>query len=138
MSRDYFPPTRRTFLGATSGLVLGSRLTAAQSPKVQDPEPAPKRGGTMTFVVSVTDPGGLSDTATLNIVVTAAPPIVSTISLQGGSVLLNWSGGVAPYQVQSAPNLANPDWQNVGGAINGTTLSVAPTNSATFYRIVGQ
>jgi hypothetical protein len=94
--------------------------------------------GNNSFLVSVTDPGGQSNTAAMNIAVTAAPPIVSTISVQAGSLLLNWSGGIAPYQVQATTDLLNPNWQNVGGTINSNSLSVTPTNDATFYRIVGQ
>jgi hypothetical protein len=94
--------------------------------------------GNNSFVVSVTDPSGLPNTATMNIAVTAAPPIISTISVQAGSLLLSWSGGIAPYQVQATTDLLNPNWQIVGGTINGNSLSVTPTNDATFYRIVGE
>ena len=92
--------------------------------------------GENSFVVSVTDPGGLSGNATLNIVVTPAPPIVSTISFQAGSLWFNWSGGLAPYQVQAAADL--PNWQNVGGTVNSNGMFITPSNSAMFYRIVGQ
>jgi hypothetical protein len=94
--------------------------------------------GNNSFAVSVTDPGGLSDTATMNITVTTAPPIISTISVQAGSLLLSWSSGIAPYQVQATTNLLDPNWQNVGGTISSNSLSVTPTNDAMFYRIIGQ
>lgn len=94
--------------------------------------------GNTSFIVSATDPGGLSANATMNITVTAAPPIIPTISLQGGNLLLNWAGGISPYQVQMTTNLSNPGWENVGGTINGNSLSLMPSNAATFYRIGGQ
>lgn len=94
--------------------------------------------GVNSFVISATDTGGLSTDGTLNITVTAAPPVVSMVSFQGRTLQLNWSGGVSPYQVQMTTNLANPDWQNVGGTITGGTLSITPSNAASFYRIVGQ
>lgn len=94
--------------------------------------------GTNNFNVSVTDPGGFSSTATLNIAVTAAPPIISGISAQSGSLLLNWSGGIAPFQVQMTTNLVNPVWQDVGGTTTSASLAITPSNSATFYRILGQ
>jgi hypothetical protein len=94
--------------------------------------------GNDSFVISVTDTGGLSSSATVNIVVTGGTPIISAISLQGGSLQLSWTGGTAPYQVQAATNLANPDWQNLGGTISSNSLSIVPSNSATFYRIIGQ
>jgi hypothetical protein len=70
--------------------------------------------------------------------VTAAPPILSGISLQSGSLTLNWLGGVGPYQVQMSTNLSNSNWQDVGGTISSTNFVVTPSNNAAFYRIVGQ
>ena len=47
MSRNDLLSTRRALLGAAGSLALGSRLGAAQT---SDPEPEPKRGGTMTIM----------------------------------------------------------------------------------------
>ncbi len=94
--------------------------------------------GSNSFVVSVTDPGNLSATATLNLNVQPAPPIQSSVSTTGSGLQLNWSGGIGPYQVQTTTNLSNPDWQNVGGVINANTLFVTPNSDARFYRIIGQ
>jgi hypothetical protein len=94
--------------------------------------------GANAFVVSVTDSGGLSNNATMNITVTPAPPLATGISWQGGNFSLSWNGGVGPYQVQMATNLINPIWQNVGGAINTNMLSITPSNDAAYYRILGQ
>jgi hypothetical protein len=94
--------------------------------------------GTNSFVVSATNPGGLSGTATVLINVSPAPPIVSTLFFQGSTLLLNWTGGIAPYQVQVTTNLSAPLWKNVGGTINGSSFSTTPSNGAMFYRILGQ
>jgi hypothetical protein len=94
-------------------------------------------GGVNGFVVSVTDLAGLSTNATLFINVTAIP-IVATISEQGGNLLLGWSGGVPPYQVQSKTNLLNAGWQNLGSATSATNLLLSPSNAGVFYRIQGQ
>ena len=109
---------------ATDGLLSGTPLSGDV--------------GNNSFVASATDPGGLSNTATMNITVTAAPPIISTISVQTGGLLLSWSSGIPPYQVQATTNLLDSNWQNVGGTISSNSLSVTPTNDAMFYRIVGQ
>lgn len=90
------------------------------------------------FVVSATDPGGLSGTATMNLAVSSAPPIVTSAVLQGNSLLLNWGGGIAPYQVQMATNLASPTWYDVGLPESSNSLSCLLTNSAAFYRVFGQ
>ena len=96
-------------------------------------EPLSADVGTNTFVVSVSDQGGLSNSATMFITVTAAPPIQSGMLLQDGNLTLNWSGGVGPYQVQMTTNLSNPDWQNVGGTMSGpiwwSRLPTAPPST---------
>jgi hypothetical protein len=94
--------------------------------------------GTNSFVVRVTDPGSLSNTSTMNILVLPAPPITVTISPQGASLSLNWSGGIPPYQLQMATNLTAVAWEDFGSATNGTSLLITPTNPAAFYRILGQ
>jgi hypothetical protein len=94
--------------------------------------------GNNSFFVSVTDPAGLSDTATLNIVVSAAPPLIASLALNGPNLLLNWSGGVAPYQVQMTTNLSGAPWLNFGSSLSGTSIIIIPTNDSSFYRILGQ
>jgi hypothetical protein len=94
--------------------------------------------GTNTFMISATDPAGAASSGTVNIAVTAAPAILSAAALQGGTLTLNWSGGIAPYQIQATTNLLTPNWVNLGDPVNGTNLSIVPTNAAMFYRITGQ
>ncbi len=93
--------------------------------------------GTNTFVVSVTDPGNLSSTATL-IILVQAPPIVASLAIQPGQLLLTWTGGISPYQVQQATNLDNAVWQNSGPPTTGNSMTLTATNDAAFYRIQGQ
>jgi Putative Ig domain len=92
--------------------------------------------GPNSFEVSATDPGGLSNTATLNINVQPAPPIVSTIAGTVTNIRLSWSGGIAPYQVQMSTNLTI--WDNIGDPASSNSFVIVPTNPASFYRIVGQ
>ena len=94
--------------------------------------------GTNNFVVSATDAGDLTNTAVMNLTVTAAPPIVTSAVMQGSNLQLNWAGGIGPYQVQWTTNLASPVWQNVGAPISASSLLLSPTNGAAFYRISGQ
>jgi hypothetical protein len=111
-------------------LTVGTDGTLSGTPQSSDIGPN-------SFSVSATDPGGLSASATLNISVNATPIIVSA-SLQGGALLLSWTGGNAPYQVQSSPTLDSPNWQPLGGPINTNTITVSPSNAASFYRVFGQ
>jgi hypothetical protein len=94
--------------------------------------------GTNGFLVSATDSSGLAGSTTLNLAVIAAPPIVLNAGWQGDSLLLNWTGGIAPYQVQLTTNLSNPAWQNLGIPTGGNNVTVAPTNPAALYRVLGQ
>jgi hypothetical protein len=94
--------------------------------------------GTNSFGVSVTDPSSLSGTAIMTISVQEAGSLVAGISAQGADLLLSWSGGVGPYQVQTATIIDSPAWLNLGPPISGTNLVISPTNDASFYRIQGQ
>jgi hypothetical protein len=94
--------------------------------------------GTNTFAVRVTDPWNLSAIATLTVLVQTPAPIVASLINPSGQLLLTWTGGTGPYQVRQATNLDNPVWQNFGRAITGNSISLPSTNSAAFYRIVGQ
>jgi hypothetical protein len=100
--------------------------------------PVSSDAGTNSFVVRVTDGAGLFDSTTLTIPVNdSSQAFLVTIALQGTDLVLAWSGGNPPYQVESATNIANPVWQAVGGPISTTGISLSPTNAAAFYRILG-
>jgi hypothetical protein len=95
--------------------------------------------GTDTFVVSVKDTGGLSNTATLYIPVMAAPAIVPGAVVDSvNGFTLTWSGGVGPFEVEMSTNLASTNWVDVANGLTTNTLVILPTNPAVFYRIIGQ
>jgi uncharacterized repeat protein (TIGR03803 family) len=94
--------------------------------------------GANVFTVSLADTNGWSSSATMTITVVPAPLLASLSVSQGTNLVLIWSGGQPPYQVQTANDLLNPAWQAIGGPMTNTTLRLAPTNAAAFYRIQGQ
>jgi hypothetical protein len=100
--------------------------------------PTDADAGTDTFTVRASDPSGLFNTATMNISVIPAPPIIAAVSLQDTNLVLTWSGGLGPFQVQMAADLSAPVWQNVGSLLATNTLSLSLSNDAAFYRIIGQ
>jgi len=100
--------------------------------------PAVSDVGPNIFTVSLADTNGWSSAATLNIVVAPSPLITVGLGLEGTNLLLSWDGGQPPCQVQMATNLSNPAWQDFGDPVTNTTLLLAPTNPAAFYRIQGQ
>jgi hypothetical protein len=95
--------------------------------------------GANSLIVSVTDSGGLSNTATMNLTVAPAPAIVSTAFADPtNGFTLTWSGGIAPFQLQMSTNLAAPNWIDAGDGITSNSVSPFPSNPAAFYRIMGQ
>jgi uncharacterized delta-60 repeat protein len=61
------------------------------------------------------------------------------IALLGSQVVLNWTGGRGPYQVQQTTDLGNPSsWENMGEPVqtNSVSLPVGPGNL--FLRVRGQ
>jgi hypothetical protein len=100
--------------------------------------PTDADAGNDSFTVRASDPSGLFNTATMNIAVIPAPPIIAAVSLQETNLVLTWSGGLGPFQVQMATDLNSPAWQNIAGPIATNTLSLSLTNDAAFYRVVGQ
>lgn len=100
--------------------------------------PLSANAGMNNFVVRAMDPSGLFSTANMNVMVMAAPPIVSSAELSENNLVLNWTGGIAPYQVQTTTNLANSVWENYGAPVSVNILSVPLTNDAAYFRIYGQ
>jgi predicted alpha-1,6-mannanase (GH76 family) len=100
--------------------------------------PLSANAGANSFVVRAADPSGLFSNATMNLTVIAAPPIITSATMQDTNFLLSWSGGIAPFQVQFTPDLINSNWQNLGGPISSNNLLIAPTNNAAFFRVFGQ
>jgi hypothetical protein len=68
----------------------------------------------------------------------APPPITASLAQQGTNLVLSWTGGSAPYQVQIKTNLQDAIWQNLGAPISSTSLLITPSNTASFYRIQSQ
>jgi hypothetical protein len=94
--------------------------------------------GTNSFTVRANDTSGLSSTATMNLVVLPATPTVISVAWQGNDLQLNWTGGIAPYQVQFTTNLPGPTWQNLGPPVSDNSVLLSPTNGAALYRVFGR
>jgi hypothetical protein len=66
------------------------------------------------------------------------PARIESVRLTDGSLVLNWSGGNPPFQVQRKASLADLEWQNAGSTTDDRTFTEPATGSAAFYRVVGQ
>ncbi|HEY5910576.1 MAG TPA: hypothetical protein VJA21_08235, partial [Verrucomicrobiae bacterium] len=71
------------------------------------------------------------------LVVSAPSPIRVTIA-QDNSVTLSWSGGVAPYQVESTTNLVTSGWLPLGAPTTNRSVTFTPAGQRAFYRVRGQ
>jgi hypothetical protein len=60
------------------------------------------------------------------------------MSVEGDHLVLNWTGGIAPFQVQRNTDLSGTNWQNFGGPLATNRLVITPSNTAEFYRIQSQ
>ena len=69
---------------------------------------------------------------------TVAIPIICTLTLQSNALTLQWSGGLPPYQVQMATNVAAPSWNNLGSASTNTSMTLQLGADPVFYRIAGR
>ncbi len=68
-----------------------------------------------------------------------APLISLSINLQPANVLLNWSGGEGPFQVQKTFALTNNTvWQNVGLPTSNTNATLVRDSTNTYFRVLGQ
>ncbi len=68
-------------------------------------------------------------------VVAVAPRFTSVVS-SNGVLVLTWSGGKAPYQLETRSGLsADATWQSVGSSTTAMTATVPMTNTTGFIRI---
>ena len=72
----------------------------------------------------------LSGTSTAPVV-----PVQIRMSAVGNQVLLSWTGGNPPYQVQMTSNPGSTNWAALGTTSNNSLL-ISATNSWEFYRIL--
>jgi hypothetical protein len=65
----------------------------------------------------------------------SAAPLVCALTVANDHLVLRWTGGLAPYQVQVRPDLNLGAWQDLGGTSEGREMILPPTNATEFYRI---
>jgi len=122
--------------GMTFGKVSGPAWLSVSTVGTLSGTPLSSDVGNGSFLVSVKDTSGFSNTAAMFVTVTPAPPIVPSITNIAGAVTLNWNGGIAPYGLQMSTDLVN--WVSLSDSISSNSFNITPSNPATFYRIGGQ
>src|SRR5881396_3245670 len=64
------------------------------------------------------------------------PPLrLTKITPKAGLVIVNWTNGTAPFQVQCCTKLGGT-WQDVGGKTSAFSQTNVLTQPAAFYRVV--
>jgi fimbrial isopeptide formation D2 family protein len=98
--------------------------------------------GTYTYVLSGYYGSGSFEQLASVTVQLAAPQVtgpaltITGMQITGGSAVLTWTGGQAPYVVEQAASLgAGAIWQSVGSAQTGTQIVLPLTNQAGFFRV---
>ncbi len=78
--------------------------------------------------------GGTTFNDTLRIV---SRPVRLSLQRQPQGLLLDWTGGVPPFRIQSGDDLADGDWRDIPGPLDPPVILPAQL-SHEFFRIVGQ
>jgi hypothetical protein len=72
------------------------------------------------------------------VVINVVNGIRMTVQRAGTNATLRWTGGIAPFRVESVGNLPATNWTAVAAGLNTNSLNIVFTNSGRFYRVRGQ
>jgi hypothetical protein len=64
--------------------------------------------------------------------------LITSITRSGNDVILTWSGGTPPYQIQTNDSLSPTTWVNVGPTTTGNSAKVPVVGAQAFFRVVAQ
>lgn len=65
-------------------------------------------------------------------------PQITTISPEGNSLTINWSGGTGPYQLQHRDDFPGTGWTDMGAAISGNSTTITIGTGREFFRVLSQ
>jgi len=91
--------------------------------------------GTYTLMLSASN--GVHTTAYDAVVINVVNGIRMSIARNGSTALLRWTGGAAPFVVESVPTVPSSNWITVG-TLTTNQMSLPLTNGSAFYRVRGQ
>lgn len=63
------------------------------------------------------------------------PLTISKATIQGGRIVINWTGGKGPFQLQRRSAIAEGNWEDVGEPTTGTNASDALDAQVRLYRV---
>jgi hypothetical protein len=85
--------------------------------------------GDKVLVNDLTDPNALRSFRILK-------PLITSIVRSGSNVIISWSYGVPPFQLQTKTDL-NGSWSNVGSLTTNRTATVPISGTSAFFRVNG-
>jgi len=66
-------------------------------------------------------------------------PAITSVSVNGANLIINWAGGTPPYQLQKRANFnTGTPWVNEGAASAATTATIPISGSQDYFRVQGQ
>ncbi len=94
----------------------------------------------LQYTVDFPDPPGPFNPAKGVLVATLVPELqITSVQQVNGELVVTWTGGKPPYQVQARPDFSPALWQNLGATTTSTTAHIPASNSKRlFVRISGQ
>ncbi len=82
--------------------------------------------------------GGLQNRGTIVRVALPGPRLVATLQLgPTGDATLAWTGGTAPFTVESRENATDGTWTPVATGLTDRRFTVTPTAASGFFRVLG-
>jgi len=64
------------------------------------------------------------------------PLEISGARIESGQIVIQWTGGEGPYQLQRRTSLTTGNWENVGQPTAGTSALDATDAPVRFYRVI--
>jgi endonuclease/exonuclease/phosphatase family metal-dependent hydrolase len=72
-------------------------------------------------------------------ILASAPPMRLSLKAGSDNLVLNWTGGNGPFQVQKSTCLSNaPAWENVGSSRLNATATLTNDSVGAFFRVIDQ
>jgi hypothetical protein len=134
--------TNPVFGGTIAGLQNQDQITATFSCSATSNSAV----GAYPIVPALVDPGDRETNYTVSLVngtlTIFSPPVILSLQHSGGSFAFIWSSTAGQlYQIQTATNLAQPDWTNLSSALTATNSTMTSSeligsNAWQFYRVM--
>jgi uncharacterized repeat protein (TIGR03803 family) len=84
-----------------------------------------------------TKSGGSGNNGTILQVYFPPPPIVVSVTPISGTANITWTGGYAPFTVQSATDVSSGNWNTEATGLTNSFLNLPVSNPTMYYRVSG-